>query len=157
MIGPKSVSRGRRLERHKLFYIRSATGYFNLGSAGRPVSPLISLCARGAQCCSRNAPYSRLMNANSKLRVAFVNTHPIQYFAPLYAYLNRTGEFAITALYLSDFSVRGSLDRAFGQAVKWDIDLLAGYDARFIKGAALRNEPAGMFSIVAPQIWCEVS
>jgi glycosyltransferase involved in cell wall biosynthesis len=92
-----------------------------------------------------------------KFRIAFVNTHPIQYFAPLYAYLNRTGEFAITALYLSDFSVRGSPDRAFGQAVKWDIDLLSGYDVRFIKGAGRRNEPAGFFSIIAPQIWREVS
>src|SRR5215471_10186229 len=97
------------------------------------------------------------MNTASKLRVAFVNTHPIQYFAPLYAYLNRTGEFAITALYLSDFSVRGSPDRAFGQTLKWDIDLLSGYDVRFIKGAAVRNEPEGFFSIIAPQIWREVS
>jgi hypothetical protein len=55
------------------------------------------------------------MNTVSKLRIGFVNTHPIQYFAPLYAYLNRTGVFAITALYLSDYSVRGSLDAAFGQ------------------------------------------
>src|SRR5262249_6706380 len=92
-----------------------------------------------------------------KFRIAFVNTHPIQYFAPLYAYLNQTGEFAVTALYLSDFSVRGTLDRAFGQEVKWDIDLLSGYNARFIKGAGLRNEPAGFFSIIAPQIWNEVS
>src|SRR6516165_5369050 len=91
-----------------------------------------------------------------KLRIAFVNTHPIQYFAPLYAYLNRSGMFAVTALYLSDFSIRGSLYHAFGHAVKWDIDLLSGYDARFIKGAGLRNEPAGFFSIVAPQIWREI-
>jgi glycosyltransferase involved in cell wall biosynthesis len=91
-----------------------------------------------------------------KFRIAFVNTHPIQYFAPLYAYLNQTREFAVTALYLSDFSVRGSFDRAFGQAVKWDVDLLSGYDARFIKGAGLRNERAGFFSIIAPHIWHEV-
>jgi glycosyltransferase involved in cell wall biosynthesis len=97
------------------------------------------------------------MSTVPKLRVAFVNTHPIQYFAPFYAHLNRTGEFTVTALYLSDFSVRGSLDRAFGQSVKWDVDLLSGYDARFIKGAGLRNEPAGFFSIIAPQIWREVS
>src|SRR5690349_10655756 len=87
-----------------------------------------------------------------KFRIAFVNTHPIQYFAPLYAYLNRTGEFAITALYLSDFSIRGSLDRAFGRRVTWDIDLLSGYDARFLRGAGRRNEPAGFFSIIAPEI-----
>ena len=80
-----------------------------------------------------------------KFRIAFVNTHPIQYFAPLYAYLNQTGEFAITALYLSDFSVRGALDRAFGQALRWDIELLSGYNARFVKGACRRNEPAGFF------------
>ena len=92
-----------------------------------------------------------------KLRIAFVNTHPIQYFAPLYAYLNQTGAFVVTALYLSDFSVRGSLDAAFGQVVKWDVDLLSGYDVRFVEGAGVRNEPAGFFSIIAPQIWREVS
>jgi glycosyltransferase involved in cell wall biosynthesis len=92
-----------------------------------------------------------------KFRIAFVNTHPIQYFAPLYAYLNQTGEFAVTALYLSDFSVRGSLDAAFGQVVKWDVELLSGYDVRFVEGAGVRNEPAGFFSIIAPQIWREVS
>jgi glycosyltransferase involved in cell wall biosynthesis len=97
------------------------------------------------------------MGVMSKLRVAFVNTHPIQYFAPLYAYLNQTGVFAVTALYLSDFSVRGSLDAAFGQVVKWDVDLLSGYDVRFVEGAGIRNEPAGFFSIIAPQIWREVS
>jgi glycosyltransferase involved in cell wall biosynthesis len=97
------------------------------------------------------------MSTVLKPRVAFINTHPIQYFAPLYAYLNRTDDFAITALYLSDFSVRGSFDRAFGRAVKWDIDLLSGYDARFVTGASFRNEPAGFLSIIAPQIWREVS
>jgi glycosyltransferase involved in cell wall biosynthesis len=97
------------------------------------------------------------MKIASKPRIAFVNTHPIQYFAPLYAYLNRTGEFAITALYLSDFSVRGSLDRAFGREVRWDIDLLSGYDVRFVDGAGFRGEPKGFFSIIAPQIWREVS
>ena len=97
-----------------------------------------------------------LIRDMQKLRIAFVNTHPIQYFAPLYTYLNRTGVFAITALYLSDFSVRGSLDAAFGQAVKWDVDLLSGYDVRFVEGASLRDEPKGFFSIIAPQIWQEV-
>ena len=91
-----------------------------------------------------------LIRGMQKLRIAFVNTHPIQYFAPLYTYLNRTGVFAITALYLSDFSVRGSLDAAFGQAVKWDVDLLSGYDVRFVEGASLRDEPKGFFSIIAP-------
>jgi glycosyltransferase involved in cell wall biosynthesis len=89
----------------------------------------------------------------TKLRVAFINTHPIQYFTPLYAYLNRCHDFAITGLYLSDFSVRGTRDRAFGRRVKWDIDLLDGYDARFVPGAFARNEFSGFFSSFAPGLW----
>ena len=88
-----------------------------------------------------------------KRRVAFLNTHPIQYFGPLYAYLNRAEDLSITGLYLSDYSIRGATDRAFGRAVRWDIDLLAGYDAQFIAGAERRNEPSGFLSMWAPEVW----
>jgi glycosyltransferase involved in cell wall biosynthesis len=91
-----------------------------------------------------------------QIRVAFINTHPIQYFAPLYADLNLAEDLSITALYLSDYSVRGATDRGFGHIVKWDVDLLAGYDARFIRGAERRAAPAGFFSVVAPRLWHEV-
>jgi glycosyltransferase involved in cell wall biosynthesis len=88
--------------------------------------------------------------------VAFVNTHPIQYFAPLYAYLHATGEFSVTALYLSDYSIRGAADRGFERVVQWDIDLLAGYDARFVDGAGRRNAPDGFLSYIAPHLWHDV-
>jgi glycosyltransferase involved in cell wall biosynthesis len=91
-----------------------------------------------------------------QIRIAFLNTHPIQYFAPLYAYLNQDDDLAVSGLYLSDYSIRGGTDRSFRTEVKWDIDLLAGYEARFIAGAARRNEPKGFFSIVAPQLWRQV-
>lgn len=91
-----------------------------------------------------------------KLRIAFVNTHPIQYFAPLYAYLNALDDVSITALYLSDYSIRGDIDKAFGQVVKWDVDLLAGYDARFVAGASKRSEATGFFSMIAPGLWGEI-
>ena len=91
------------------------------------------------------------------LRVAFINTHPIQYFAPLYADLNRAEDLEITALYLSDYSVRGANDRGFGVDVKWDVDLLAGYQARFVRGAERRGEATSFFSIVAAlQLWREL-
>lgn len=89
-------------------------------------------------------------------RIGFVNTHPIQYFAPLYAFLEATGSFAVTAFYLSDYSIRGATDRAFGREVKWDVDLLSGYQAVFVAGAARRGEPRGFFSMLAPQIAREV-
>ena len=87
-----------------------------------------------------------------RYRVAFVNTHPIQYFAPLYASLARWG-IDVTALYLSDFSLRGDHDKGFGQAVKWDIDLLAGYTPQFMGEAASRRTLGGFTSMVAPELW----
>lgn len=89
-------------------------------------------------------------------RVAWVNTHPIQYFAPLYAYLTRHG-IEVTALYLSDFSLRGGHDRGFGQAVRWDIDLLEGYTAQFMGTRASRRQIEGFFSAVAPELWSAIT
>ncbi|HEY7900160.1 MAG TPA: glycosyltransferase family 4 protein [Caulobacteraceae bacterium] len=91
-----------------------------------------------------------------KRRVAFLHTHPIQYFAPLYAFLNAAEDLSISAIYLSDYSIRGARDRAFGAEIKWDIDLLAGYDARFVAGAERRNEASGLFSMLAADVWREV-
>jgi hypothetical protein len=90
----------------------------------------------------------RLVSQPKPIRLAFINTHPIQYFAPLYADLNESEDLSVTALYLSDYSVRGAIDRGFGQTVRWDVDLLAGYDARFIHGAERRGEPTGFFSMI---------
>jgi glycosyltransferase involved in cell wall biosynthesis len=87
-----------------------------------------------------------------RFRVAFVNTHPIQYFAPLYARLAHWG-IDVTALYLSDFSLRGDHDRGFGQSVKWDIDLLAGYTPKFMGEAASRRRLGGFLSMVVPELW----
>ena len=61
-----------------------------------------------------------------------LNSHPIQYFAPLYAYLNAAPDLDVTALYLSDFSIRGGKDAGFGRDVKWDVDLLGGYRSVFL-------------------------
>lgn len=95
--------------------------------------------------------------ASRPIRIAVVNTHPIQYFAPLYAALNRADDLEITALYLSDFSLRGAHDRDFGKAVTWDVDLLAGYESRFIGRNVGTIEPYGFFSTVSPALFAEIS
>lgn len=94
--------------------------------------------------------------ANRPLRIAVLNTHPIQYFAPLYAYLNQTADFKITALYLSDISIRGERDADFGRNVKWDLDLLSGYEAIFVGGRAKERKVAGFWSLIAPELWKEL-
>jgi glycosyltransferase involved in cell wall biosynthesis len=88
-----------------------------------------------------------------KARIAVVNTHPIQYFAPLYAYLNAAPDLEVTALYLSDFSLRGAQDQGFKQVVKWDVDLLSGYPHVFVGPNAKKLEPRGFASMIVPTIW----
>lgn len=91
------------------------------------------------------------------LRIAVLNTHPIQYFAPLYAHLARTvPTLEVTALYCSDYSLRGAKDEGFAQTVSWDIDLLAGYKSVFLGEDAAKRIPRGFWSLVVPQIWREL-
>jgi glycosyltransferase involved in cell wall biosynthesis len=95
--------------------------------------------------------------SDKRYRIAFVNTHPIQYFAPLYSYLTNKANFDVTALYLSDFSIRGGHDRGFGRSITWDIDLLAGYTPSFMGKAAERRRIGGFFSMVAPELWSAIT
>jgi glycosyltransferase involved in cell wall biosynthesis len=100
---------------------------------------------------------ARHQSSSTKLtRIAVLNSHPIQYFAPLYAYLNAAPDLQVTALYLSDFSIRGGRDVGFGQEVKWNLDLLAGYRSVFLGDAAKRREPAGFWSLIALQVCNEL-
>lgn len=89
-------------------------------------------------------------------RVAVVNSHPIQYFAPLYAALNQDPSLEVTALYASDISVRGGMDPGFGHEVKWDVDLLSGYPSVFLGKKARRRVPSGFWSLVCPEVWPEI-
>jgi glycosyltransferase involved in cell wall biosynthesis len=91
-----------------------------------------------------------------RTRIAVLNSHPIQYFAPLYAYLNAAPDLEVTALYLSDISVRGGRDVGFAQDVQWDLDLLAGYRSVFLGAAARTREPDGFWSLIVPQVWGEL-
>jgi hypothetical protein len=97
-----------------------------------------------------------IRSAGRVTRIAVLNSHPIQYFAPLYAYLNAAPDLNVTALYLSDFSIRGGKDAGFGRDVRWDLDLLAGYRSVFLGKGAHTREPGGFWSLIAPQVWSEL-
>jgi glycosyltransferase involved in cell wall biosynthesis len=74
----------------------------------------------------------RPISESTHLPVIFINSHPVQYFAPLYRYLSTSG-FRIACWYCSDENVRGHLDQQFGTNVRWDIPLLDGYASRFFR------------------------
>jgi glycosyltransferase involved in cell wall biosynthesis len=73
--------------------------------------------------------------------LAVVETHPVQYHAPVYRALQERFGVAVTAIYGSDFSTRGYRDREFDAPVTWGADLLSGYGHRFLSRADDGVEP----------------
>ena len=70
------------------------------------------------------------MKSLSKL--AIITSHPIQYYAPWFSYINQNTNLALKVFYLWNFGIAETVDRDFKQAVKWDIPLLEGYDYEFV-------------------------
>lgn len=68
--------------------------------------------------------------------LAVIETHPIQYHAPVYRVLNQQLGVPVTVIYGSDFSVAGYHDAEFGATFAWDTDLLSGYTALFLARAS---------------------
>src|SRR5215470_6942283 len=64
--------------------------------------------------------------------LAVIETHPVQYHAPVYQKLQSKFGIPVTAIYGSDFSVAGYLDSEFGEKFAWDTDLLSGYSQVFL-------------------------
>jgi glycosyltransferase involved in cell wall biosynthesis len=68
----------------------------------------------------------------SKVRLAYLVTHPIQYQAPLLRRIAQEPEIDLTVFFCSDLSVREFVDTAFGRRIKWDVPLLDGYRYEFL-------------------------
>lgn len=65
--------------------------------------------------------------------LAVIETHPIQYHAPVYRELQAQFGISVTAIYGSDFSVSGYQDQEFATTFAWDINLLSGYNYLFLE------------------------
>jgi len=68
--------------------------------------------------------------------LAAIQTHPIQYHAPVYRAVQQKFNVPVTAIYGSDFSVAGYRDAQFGATFSWDTDLLSGYSSVFLSRVA---------------------
>lgn len=65
-----------------------------------------------------------------------VDTHPIQYHAPVYRAVEQQFGVPVTAIYGTDCSVHGYQDPEFGARIEWDTDLLTGYSTEFLSTVA---------------------
>lgn len=82
------------------------------------------------------------------LRLVFLNSHPIQYYAPLYQYMGKQKDIDLTVIYCSKHGLAGELDAGFGVPVKWDIPLLGGYNSIFFKNYSKRPNVEGMWGLI---------
>ena len=73
------------------------------------------------------------------VRLAIVSTHPIQYYAPLFKSLARTGTLLPRVFYTWSQTAQAAVsDAGFGQQIAWDIPLLEGYGYEFVENVARR-------------------
>lgn len=63
-----------------------------------------------------------------KPKLVILQTHPIQYYAPLYKALSEHGGLEVKVLYLTDSGAHSYYDAGFQMEVEWDLPLLDGYD-----------------------------
>ncbi len=94
--------------------------------------------------------------APKRHRVAVLNTQPVQYFAPLYAYLSTAEDLDVTVLYATDASLREDRRTGFGHSFRWDIDVLEGYRSVFLGAGSRTRTPGGFLSLLVPEVWTEL-
>lgn len=70
-------------------------------------------------------------------KIIFLNSHPIQYFAPLYKELSRNNKLKLEVWYCNNHGLKGEIDKQFNTHVKWDIPLLEGYEYHFLSNQSL--------------------
>lgn len=72
--------------------------------------------------------------------LAIIETHPVQYHAPVWRHAAESRGVPLKVVYGGDFSVRGYRDREFGASFQWEADLLAGYDCQVLQPQAADYE-----------------
>lgn len=73
-------------------------------------------------------PHNTPAEVRRRPRLVVLQTHPIQYYAPLYRTLAERGILDIHVVYLTDAGALPYFDEKFGQQIRWDIPLLDGYE-----------------------------
>jgi len=79
-------------------------------------------------------------------RLVVIETHPVQYHAPVYRAVQENHGIPVDILYGSDFSVAGYRDSEFGTSFAWDVDLVSGNHVRFLSQV---EAGAGSFETVS--------
>jgi glycosyltransferase involved in cell wall biosynthesis len=86
-------------------------------------------------------------------RVAFVISHPVQYFVPLYQRLARRSDLEIKVFFTWHAGGQPVEDRGFGQPIAWDIPLTDGYAFERVPNVSSDPGPHRFFGLRNPALF----
>jgi len=85
-------------------------------------------------------------------RLAFIVSHPIQYYAPLHQRLARRNDLEIKVFFTWHDCRAAFEDRGFGMPVAWDIPLTQGYEFELVPNSAQDAGPHHFFGLRNPSL-----
>lgn len=89
------------------------------------------------------------------LRIGFLVSHPIQYYAPIFREL--ADHCDLTVFYAHQQTAEQQARSGFGVAFDWDVDLLAGYHSKFLRNVARAPSTDRFFGCDTPDIAGEIA
>lgn len=90
-------------------------------------------------------------------KLAIIDTHPIQYNAPVFRLLAERGNLQLKVFYTwGETVLQKKFDPGFGKNIDWDIPLLDGYDYKFVENSAPDPNASSFSGINNPGIIREI-
>lgn len=87
-----------------------------------------------------------------KLRLAIVQSHPIQYFSPLFREIASRPDLELKVFYCSRAGLDLFVDSGFGAKYSWSTPVLGGYESEFVPNRVAAPFSGSMLSLINPGI-----
>lgn len=84
--------------------------------------------------------------------LAIIASHPIQYYAPWFRYLNQSSGLKTKTFYLWDFGIKQQQDIEFKSGIQWDIPLLDGYAYEFVPNISQKPTTKRLWGLNNPTL-----
>lgn len=88
-------------------------------------------------------------------RIGFLISHPIQYYTPIFRALSKQCD--LTVFFAHRQTAEQQARAGFGVAFDWDVDLLSGYESRFLVNVARRPSTDRFTGCDTPDIADEIA
>jgi len=90
-------------------------------------------------------------------KLAIINTHPIQYYAPVFQLLNQNKKISIKVFYTWGEAALKKYDPGFGKVINWDIPLLDGYPYEWVINTAKHSGSHHFKGIITPGLTAQIA